>query len=75
MSALPSQTGLGANEPGDHYGVAIAVGDFDGSDSTEFAVGAPGEAPGSDPASGAFFVRRRLEQGGFGNWSVHTQSD
>jgi hypothetical protein len=73
--ATYSQVDQGADEDGDLYGTAIAIGDFDGSDTLEFAIGAEGEAPGGDPNSGAVFVRRSLETGGWGRWSVHTQND
>jgi hypothetical protein len=50
------QTGLGANEQGDQFGATLATGDFDGDGPVDLVVGAPGEAPGGDPRSGALFV-------------------
>lgn len=47
---------LGANEAGDLFGAAMATGDFNGDGRDDLAVGAPGEAPGTDPPSGAIFV-------------------
>lgn len=52
------QAGLGFNEPGDEFGSAVAVGDFDDDGHADLAIGAPGEAPGPDPRSGAVFVYR-----------------
>lgn len=52
------QDGLGANEAGDDFGRALASGDYDGDGGDDLAIGAPGEAPGPDPRSGAVFVFR-----------------
>ncbi len=52
------QTGLGANEDGDLFGQALSSGDFNDDGYDDLAVGAPGEAPGMDPKSGAVFIFR-----------------
>jgi hypothetical protein len=70
-----SQGTRGTNEPEDSFGFALAVGDFDGNDFVDIAIGAAGEAPGSDPASGAVFVRRRTETGNWVAGAVVTQAD
>jgi hypothetical protein len=57
------QEGLGANEADDQLGAAIATGDFDGDGFDDVALGAPGEAPGESPASGAVFVFKGGETG------------
>jgi phosphodiesterase/alkaline phosphatase D-like protein len=46
----------GGNEAGDEFGSAVAVGDITGDGRGDLVVGAPNEAPGSDPAGGAVFV-------------------
>jgi phosphodiesterase/alkaline phosphatase D-like protein len=46
----------GGNEAGDEFGSAVAVGDITGDGRGDLIVGAPNEAPGSDPAGGAVFV-------------------
>jgi hypothetical protein len=43
----------GSNEPGDNFGASLAVGDVTGDGYADVAVGAPGEAVGSVPQSGA----------------------
>lgn len=57
------QTDLGANEQGDMFGHALTAGDFNGDGRDDLAVGAPGEAPGDDPESGAVFVFRGSAKG------------
>lgn len=52
------QTGLGSNESGDEFGAALAAGDFNRDGKADLAVGAPGEAPGTDPKSGFVFIYR-----------------
>ncbi|HJQ85340.1 MAG TPA: FG-GAP-like repeat-containing protein [Candidatus Binatia bacterium] len=52
------QTGLGMDEAGDRFGAALAVRDLDGDGLADLVVGAPGEAPGSDPKAGAIFLFR-----------------
>jgi hypothetical protein len=52
-----SQKGSGGlAEAGDQFGAALAVGDFNGDLLDDMAVGAPGEALGAEPKSGAVFV-------------------
>ena len=66
----------GLNEAGDHFGVALATGDFDADGYDDLAIGAPGEAPAGQPASGAVFL---LEGSGgglsLGEYRALTQSD
>lgn len=52
-----SQTAAGgADETGDHFGAALAIGDFNGNGRADLAVGAPNEAPGSSPVGGAVYI-------------------
>jgi hypothetical protein len=50
----------GANEAGDLFGAAVAVGNFDGATATDkyadIAIGSPGEKPGSSAQSGSVTV-------------------
>jgi hypothetical protein len=57
------QTGLGANEDDDLFGYALASGDLNDDGRDDLAIGAPGEAPGTDPESGAVFVFRGTAKG------------
>lgn len=50
------QTGLGANEEGDKFGAALAVGDFDEDGIDDLAVGAPNEDLNDVLEAGAVFV-------------------
>ena len=45
----------GSNEAGDVFGYSLAAGDFNNDDLDDLAVGAPGEAPSSDPKAGVIF--------------------
>ena len=58
-----TQDSMGANEDDDRFGAALASGDFDGDGRDDLAVGAPGEAPSSDPKSGGVFVFRGSDEG------------
>ncbi|WP_250008291.1 trypsin-like serine protease [Actinoplanes sp. M2I2] len=46
----------GSNEAGDLFGAALAAGNVTGSTHTDLVVGAPGEAPASDPQGGSIYV-------------------
>jgi hypothetical protein len=53
-----SQAGNGGtNELNDHLGAAVAVGDFNKDGYADIAAAVPGEAPGTDPASGSILVK------------------
>lgn len=43
----------GSSEPGDKFGFALAVGDFDADDMPDLAIGVPGEAVNSNLATNA----------------------
>jgi phosphodiesterase/alkaline phosphatase D-like protein len=62
------------NEDGDKFGAAMAAGDFNGDGFDDLAVGAPGEAPGSDPKSGAVFIFSGFA-GGLQNGKFVTQEN
>jgi hypothetical protein len=62
----------GANEAGDRFGASLAPGNLTGDRYTDLAVGAPGEAPVSDPASGAVYLVRG-SAGGLSTGSYRTQ--
>jgi FG-GAP repeat protein/astacin (peptidase family M12A) len=64
---------LGNNETADHFGEAMAQGDFDGDGYSDLAVGAPDEAPGDDPASGAVFLFKGTYTG-LVSWRTITQT-
>jgi hypothetical protein len=60
-SEVPSlgQRSMGSDENGDAFGFSIATGSIDGDQFSDIVIGAPGEAPGSDPAdSGEIFTYR-----------------
>jgi len=54
---------LGSVEGNDLFAQTFAVGDFDGDGVTDLAVGAPGEAVGATPHTGAVFLYRGTRQG------------
>lgn len=58
-----TQDDLGSTEANDQFGSSLAAGDFDGDGADDLAVGAPGEAPGNRPESGAVFVFRGNSSG------------
>jgi hypothetical protein len=57
------QSDGGQVEANDRFGAALAAGDFDGDGILDLAVGAPGEAPGSAPASGYVNLFRGTRSG------------
>jgi hypothetical protein len=64
----------GRLEDGDRFGSAVAKGDFDGDGIFDLAVGAPGEAVGSDVAAGAVNVLMG-SSGGLTGGPLFTQSN
>ncbi|HEY9472241.1 MAG TPA: hypothetical protein VIS06_00150, partial [Mycobacteriales bacterium] len=69
--ATQSDMGAGADEAGDEFGAAVAIGNVTGDSHGDLVVGAPGEAPGTDPAdSGTVYVAPGSSAGvstGFGD--------
>jgi hypothetical protein len=57
------QAPLGVNEEDDQFGYALTTGDFNDDGRDDLAVGAPGEAPGTDPEAGIVFVFRGTAAG------------
>ncbi len=67
---------LDQDEADDLFGQSIAVGDFDGDDVPDLAVGAPGEAlKESVSASGAVYIYQGDEVLGFRPWGRLVASD
>ncbi len=66
---------LGSNEKGDRFTQAMATGDFNHDGIDDIAIGAPGEAPGSYPKSGAVYIYIGTESGGLRPWQSLLQSD
>jgi hypothetical protein len=48
--------GGGSDEPGDHFGASLVLGDFNKDGKADLVAGAPDEAPNSFPRGGSFFV-------------------
>ena len=63
----------GANETGDRFGTALAAGPVTGDRYADLVVGAPGEAPGEAPRSGAIYLVTGAADG-IGTGSGHTQT-
>lgn len=67
---------LDADEAGDLFGQSIAVGDFDGDDVPDLAVGAPGEALGGPTStSGAVYIYKGDEVLGLRPWGRLVAND
>lgn len=64
----------GTNEAGDRFGQSLAVGDLNADTYPDLAVGAPGEAPGSQPAGGVVFLFTG-STGGLGPAGYKTQEN
>jgi hypothetical protein len=61
------QSGLtGAAEAEDHFGNALAAGDFDGDGLMDLAIGVPGQDVNAIPGAGAVHVLYGTEPGGLG---------
>jgi len=65
---------LGTDEPNDLHGAAMAAADFDGDGYDDLAVGSPGEAPVSDPTTGAVMLYKGTE-GGLVAWKLLRERD
>jgi Astacin (Peptidase family M12A)/FG-GAP repeat len=66
---------LGTCEQGDHFGGAVAAGDFDGDGYVDLAVAATSEAPGSTaPASGVVFLYKGT-MNGLTAWKILRETD
>lgn len=50
------ENAAGSTESGDRFGQSVAAGDVSGDGIADLVAGAPGEAPGADPAGGAISV-------------------
>lgn len=50
-------------EEGDRFGASLGAADFNQDGRSDLVVGAPGETPGKDPASGLVFVYRGAKNG------------
>jgi FG-GAP repeat len=73
-SQYGQSVGGGSDEANDAFGSALAAGDFNGDGYADLAIGAPGEAPNSDPAGGLVYVYKGSSSGVVTGWSV-TQTD
>jgi hypothetical protein len=58
-----SQDELGDEDDGDRFGVALAVGDFDGNGYDDLAVGAPGDRLAGVPEVGSVFLYKGTKKG------------
>jgi len=69
---IRGEEGLGAGDhPGDHFGYALATGDFDGDGVTDVAVGAPGRSDPDILSRGAVYLLR----GGQQYWQTGDQAN
>ena len=55
-TVLTQEDAGGVNEAGDEFGATLGTSDFNNDALGDLLVGAPGDAPGGDPASGAVYV-------------------